>query len=46
MNLEQSLLYTVLLQCIFSLDMFYLIFRSVSANNMNWIILHYVRPSF
>ena len=24
---------------------FYLIFRNVSANNMNWVILHYVGPS-
>ena len=25
---------------------FYLIFRSVNGNNMNRVILHYVRPSF
>ena len=33
-------------QCIFSIDIFYLILRSVSANNMNRGILHSVRPPF
>ena len=47
LNYELSTIFTIygIISVYIQPRQYYLIFRSVSANNMNWVILHYVGPS-